>query len=173
MKVPAIVAAGNTVVVKPSELTPFTGELFMDLVDEAGFPPGVVNMLPGSREAGETLVAHPLVKKVSFTGGPETAARILHACADSVKPAVLELGGKSANIVFEDADLPAATTLGAVLSCGMMAGQSCNFNPTHAGRTRWSEGSRWACRSNRRQAVRGSRQVWRPQHRWRASSHEA
>jgi aldehyde dehydrogenase (NAD+) len=127
MKVPAIVAAGNTVVVKPSELTPFTGERFMDLVAEAGFPPGVINMLPGTAAAGEALVTHPGVKKVTFTGGPATATRILAACAASMKPVVLELGGKSANIIFEDASLDAAVPLGTVLSCGMMSGQSCNF----------------------------------------------
>ncbi len=127
MKVPAIVAAGNAVVVKPSELTPFTGELFMNLVDEAGFPPGVINMLPGDSSAGEALVTHPLVRKVSFTGGPVTARRILHSCADSMKPVVLELGGKSANIIFEDADLDSAATMGTILSCGVMSGQSCNF----------------------------------------------
>jgi aldehyde dehydrogenase (NAD+) len=127
MKVPAAVAAGNTVVVKPSELTPFTGELFADLVAEAGFPPGVINILPGAPEAGEALVSHPLVKKVTFTGGPATARRILHACADSMKPAVLELGGKSANIIFADADLDAACALGTMMSCGLMSGQGCAF----------------------------------------------
>jgi aldehyde dehydrogenase (NAD+) len=127
MKVPPAVAAGNTVVVKPSELTPFTGELFMDLVEEAGFPPGVINILPGAPEAGEALVTHPLVKKVTFTGGPATARRILHACAESMKPAVLELGGKSANIIFEDADLDAACALGTIMACGLMSGQGCAF----------------------------------------------
>ncbi len=73
MKAPAALAAGNTVVIKPSELTPFTGELFMDLVEEAGFPPGVVNLLPGTADAGNRLVTHPLVKKVSFTGALATA----------------------------------------------------------------------------------------------------
>jgi aldehyde dehydrogenase (NAD+) len=76
----------------------------MDLVEEAGFPPGVINMLPGTADAGHRLVTHPLVKKVSFTGGLATATKILTACADSAKPVVLELGGKSANIVLEDAD---------------------------------------------------------------------
>jgi aldehyde dehydrogenase (NAD+) len=127
MKLPAALAAGNTAVVKPSELTPFTGELFMDLVEEAGFPPGVVNLLPGDSTAGEALVNHPLVKKVSFTGGPATAKRILRACADTMKPVVLELGGKSANLIFEDANLDSAVPLGTVMSCGLMAGQSCNF----------------------------------------------
>jgi aldehyde dehydrogenase (NAD+) len=127
MKVPAILAAGNTVVIKPSELTPFTGQLFMDLVEEAEMPEGVVNLLPGAGEAGDALVRHELVKKVSFTGGPGTAKQILAACAETMKPVVLELGGKSANIVFEDADLDRAVAQGTALSCGVMAGQSCNF----------------------------------------------
>jgi acyl-CoA reductase-like NAD-dependent aldehyde dehydrogenase len=125
MKVPAILAAGNTVVVKPSELTPFTGELFMDLVAEAGFPPGVVNMLPGGPAAGEALVTHPQVKKVSFTGGPATARRILQSCADSMKPVVLELGGKSANIILPDADLDAAVA-GSFMGIYFNSGQACN-----------------------------------------------
>src|SRR3546814_14157940 len=101
MKIPAAVAAGNTVVVKPSELTPFSGELFMDLIEEAGFPPGVVNILPGTAEAGAQLVGHPLVKKVSFPGGPAAATKILEACAPEMTPAVPALGGKPANIVLD------------------------------------------------------------------------
>ncbi|MWA00834.1 aldehyde dehydrogenase family protein [Actinomadura sp. LD22] len=127
MKIPPAVAAGNAVVVKPSELTPFSGELFMDLVEEAGFPPGVINVLPGTAEAGARLVAHPLVKKVSFTGGPATATKILETCAPDMKPAVLELGGKSANIVFEDADIEAACHLGTTFSLIALSGQGCAF----------------------------------------------
>jgi aldehyde dehydrogenase (NAD+) len=127
MKVPAIVAAGNTVVIKPSELTPFTGEVFMDLVEQAGFPAGVINMLPGDAVAGEALVTHPLVKKVSFTGGVATATRILQSCAATIKPVVLELGGKSANIVFDDANLDRAIMTGTIMGCGFMAAQGCNF----------------------------------------------
>jgi aldehyde dehydrogenase (NAD+) len=127
MKVPAALAAGNTVVIKPSSLTPFSGELFMDLVEEAGFPPGVVNMLPGGGDAGDHLVTHPLVKKVSFTGGLATATKILRACAETAKPAVMELGGKSANIVFEDADVPAACSFNIGLSVGAFAGQGCGL----------------------------------------------
>ncbi|HEY1700929.1 MAG TPA: aldehyde dehydrogenase family protein, partial [Trebonia sp.] len=118
-------AAGNTVVVKPSELTPFTGELFADLVEEAGFPAGVVNVLPGAPEAGAALVSHPLVKKVTFTGGPDTAKKILHSCADAMKPACLELGGKSANIIFDDADLDAACAHGTFMSVAVLSGQGC------------------------------------------------
>jgi aldehyde dehydrogenase (NAD+) len=127
MKIPAAVAAGNTVVVKPSELTPFSGELFMDLVEQAGFPPGVVNILPGDPAAGAALVAHPLVQKVTFTGGPATAQKILQSCAEQMKPAVLELGGKSANIIFEDADLDAACMHGALMSVALLSGQGCAF----------------------------------------------
>jgi aldehyde dehydrogenase (NAD+) len=125
MKVPPAVAAGNTVVVKPSELTPFSGELFMDLVERAGFPPGVINLLPGTAEAGHQLVTHDLVKKITFTGGPATATKILEACAPSMKPVVLELGGKSANIVLEDADLEAACAHGTFMSVGALTGQGC------------------------------------------------
>ncbi|MFE9096771.1 aldehyde dehydrogenase family protein [Streptomyces sp. NPDC007264] len=127
MKIPAAVAAGNTVVVKPSELTPFAGELFMDLVEEAGFPPGVINLLPGTAEAGAQLVTHPLVKKVSFTGGPVTATRILQSCAETMKPAVLELGGKSANIVFDDADLDSACAIATTFSLSLLTGQGCAY----------------------------------------------
>jgi aldehyde dehydrogenase (NAD+) len=125
MKVPAALAAGNTVVAKPSELTPFSGELFMDLASEAGIPAGVVNVLPGTAEAGEALVAHPLVQKLSFTGGPVTARKILGLCAEHMKPAVLELGGKSPNIVFADADLDAACGLGTFMVLGVLSGQGC------------------------------------------------
>jgi aldehyde dehydrogenase (NAD+) len=127
MKVPAALAAGNTVVVKPSELTPFTGCLFAELVAEAGFPPGVINILPGTAAAGEALVAHPFVDKVSFTGGPETAKKILHTCAELMKPVVMELGGKSANIIFDDANLEAACGLGTFMAVGLMSGQGCAF----------------------------------------------
>ncbi|SHN40040.1 aldehyde dehydrogenase family protein [Cryptosporangium aurantiacum] len=127
MKIPAALAAGNTVVVKPSELTPFAGELFMDLVEQAGIPAGVVNILPGTAEAGAQLVGHPLVKKVTFTGGPATATKILQGCAPDMKPAVLELGGKSAQIIFADADLDAACQHGTQFSLIVLSGQGCAF----------------------------------------------
>ncbi|HET6985911.1 MAG TPA: aldehyde dehydrogenase family protein, partial [Kribbella sp.] len=127
MKAPAALAAGNTVVIKPSELTPFTGELFMDLIEAAGFPPGVVNVIPGTADAGHRLVTHPLVKKVSFTGGLPTATKILTDCAETAKPVVLELGGKSANIVLEDADLDAACAFTMGAAFGGLAGQGCGL----------------------------------------------
>jgi aldehyde dehydrogenase (NAD+) len=127
MKVPAALAAGNTVVVKPSELTPFTCGLFADLAREAGIPDGVINIVPGGPDAGEALVRHRLVKKISFTGGPETARRIMHTCADLIKPVVMELGGKSGNIIFADADLDKACGIGTMFSVGLLSGQGCAF----------------------------------------------
>lgn len=125
MKVPAALAAGNTVVVKPSELTPFSAMLFADLISEAGIPAGVFNVIPGGAEAGAALVEHPLVKKVTFTGGPETARKITSACAQTFKPVLLELGGKSANLVFADADLDAAAMHSTYMAFGVMSGQAC------------------------------------------------
>src|SRR3954451_19408489 len=125
MKVIPALAAGNTVVVKPSELTPYATEHFMALVREAGIPAGVVNMLPGTAEAGEALVRHPVVQKISFTGGPSTAKAILAGCADALNPAVLELGGKSASLVFPDADLDAVAFIATASVHQTLAGQGC------------------------------------------------
>lgn len=125
MKVMPALAAGNTVVVKPSELTPYAMEHFMALVGEAGIPPGVVNVLPGTAEAGEALVRHPLVQKISFTGGPVAARKILATCAETLKPAVLELGGKSACLVFPDADLDAVAFIATASVHQTLAGQGC------------------------------------------------
>ncbi len=127
MKVPAALAAGNTVVIKPSEFTPFTAGLFAEMAAQAGIPDGVINVLTGGPEAGQALVEHPLVKKISFTGGPVTARKILHTCADLIKPVVMELGGKSGNIIFADADLDRACGMGTLLSVGVMSGQGCAF----------------------------------------------
>jgi aldehyde dehydrogenase (NAD+) len=125
MKVIPALAAGNTVVVKPSELTPYATEHFTALVREAGIPAGVVNMVPGTAEAGEALVRHPRVQKVTFTGGPAAARKVLAACAEHLKPAVLELGGKSASLVFPDADLGAVAFMSAMSVHGTLAGQGC------------------------------------------------
>jgi aldehyde dehydrogenase (NAD+) len=127
MKVAPALAAGNTVVVKPAEQTPFVAGLFGELVKQAGFPPGVVNILPGSVDSATTLIGHPDVQKVSFTGGPHTASKILHQCADLLKPAVLELGGKSANIVFDDADLDSVVQQATFNSLGLLSGQGCEL----------------------------------------------
>ena len=125
MKVPAALAAGNTVVVKPSELSPYSPALFGELAQQAGFPDGVLNMVPGDAEAGARLVSHPLVEKISFTGGPITAARIMHACSDLLRPVVMELGGKAANIIFDDVDIDAAAAQAAFASLGVLSGQGC------------------------------------------------
>jgi len=126
MKVGPALAAGNCVVVKPSEFTPFAPDLFARLVREAGIPDGVCSILSGSIEAGEALVAHPKVKKVSFTGGPVAARHIMRACAEQLKPAVLELGGKSASLVFPDAgDLDMIAKRALRWSVGVFAGQGC------------------------------------------------
>ena len=125
MKLIPALAAGNTVVMKPSELTPYATEHLMTLIREAGIPPGVVNLLLGGPEAGDALVRHELVKKVTFTGGPATARKILATCAESLKPAVLELGGKSANVIFPDADLDLALAINVFAVFGTLAGQGC------------------------------------------------
>jgi aldehyde dehydrogenase (NAD+) len=115
----------NAVVMKPSELTPYATEHLIGIVREAGIPDGVVNLVLGGPETGDALVRHPLVKKVSFTGGRATARKILAACAESLKPAVLELGGKSANVLFPDADLDTAVAVNAFSVLGTLAGQGC------------------------------------------------
>jgi aldehyde dehydrogenase (NAD+) len=124
MKVAAALAAGCTVVLKPPELAPFSTSLFGRLALEAGLPPGVLNVVPGGPVAGDRLVRHPGIDKISFTGSPLTAARIQAACAESLTPLVLELGGKSANIVLEDADLSAAS-MSAAMGVAAMSGQIC------------------------------------------------
>jgi aldehyde dehydrogenase (NAD+) len=121
-------AAGNTVVVKPPELAPYAAMRFGELCLEAGLPPGVVNIIPGDAVAGAALTRHPGVNKISFTGSGATAQHILAGAAPNMTPVHLELGGKSASIVFDDADLDAFTPMG--LS-GVInnSGQGC-INPT-------------------------------------------
>jgi betaine-aldehyde dehydrogenase/5-carboxymethyl-2-hydroxymuconic-semialdehyde dehydrogenase len=102
-------AAGCTMVLKPAEWSPLSCSLLADLVDEAGFPPGVFNVVQGlGEEAGAALVAHPLLRRVSFTGSPETGRHIGVAAARNLVPFTAEMGGKGALIVFADADLDAA-----------------------------------------------------------------
>ena len=125
MKVGPALAAGNCVVVKPAEITPFAPDLFARLAREAGVPAGVLSIVPGGVEAGEALVRHPKVEKISFTGGPIAARKIMLACAEQLKPAVLELGGKSASILFPDADIDAACQRAVQWSIGILAGQGC------------------------------------------------
>lgn len=127
MKIPAALAAGNSVVVKPSEMTPFSAMLFADLAAQAGIPDGVINVVPGDAEAGSALVGHPDVKLITFTGGPITARKITAQCAETFKPVLLELGGKSANLIFDDANLDEAIPHAAFSSVAAMAGQGCAF----------------------------------------------
>ena len=108
-KVAPALAAGNTIIVKPAELTPLTAIRIAELALEAGLPPGVFNVLSGKgRIAGEALVKHPGVDKLSFTGSTEVGQHLMRTAADTLKKITLELGGKSPNIVFADADLDAA-----------------------------------------------------------------
>lgn len=102
-----VLAAGNTIVVKPPELAPYAALRFGELCLEAGLPPGTVNVVPGGPEAGHALTSHRGIDKISFTGSGATAQRILAAAAPRMTPVQLELGGKSASIVFGDADLDA------------------------------------------------------------------
>ncbi|WP_242124053.1 aldehyde dehydrogenase family protein [Sphingobium sp. Sx8-8] len=125
MKVCAALAAGNCVICKPAEITPFAPELFAQLCKEAGVPDGVLSIVPGTAEAGEAIVRHKKVRKISFTGGPITARKILAACAEEIKPAVMELGGKSASLVFPDCDIQAAAERAVFWTIGILAGQGC------------------------------------------------
>jgi aldehyde dehydrogenase (NAD+) len=118
-------AAGCTVVLKPAEQTPLTALRMGELALEAGFPPGVINIVPGFGEtAGAPLVAHRGVDKIAFTGESTTGKLIMKNAADTLKRVTLELGGKSPNIVFADADLDAAVD-GAMLGLFLNQGQCC------------------------------------------------
>ncbi|SCZ74258.1 Acyl-CoA reductase [Epibacterium ulvae] len=121
---PAI-ACGNGVVLKPSELTPVTSIALAAICEEAGAPKGLVNVLAGlGPTAGEAAIAHDATRKVVFVGSPATGRVVATSAGKALKPVVLELGGKSANIVFEDADLEAACK-GAQAAIFATAGQSC------------------------------------------------
>ena len=117
-------AAGNTIVVKPSEVTSASMLAVAELAHEVGFPAGVFNVVTGYGEAGKALVEHPLVDKISLTGGIEAGRAVGVAAAERMIPVTLELGGKSANIVFEDADLEAAEA-GLLAGIFAAAGQTC------------------------------------------------
>ncbi len=123
-KLAPALAAGNSVVIKPSEHASATTVQMADLVAEAGFPPGVVNIVTGGGEAGAALSSHPDLGCISFTGSVATGQAIAQAAARTLVPVTLELGGKSPNIVFADADLDRAVT-GAVAGIFAAGGQSC------------------------------------------------
>lgn len=121
---PAI-ATGNGVVIKPSELTPLTTVALVKLAENVGLPKGLVNVLCGlGPTAGQAAIEHKAIRKVIFVGSPDTGRRVAMASAAALKPVVLELGGKSANIIFDDADLKHAC-LGAQAAIFSGAGQSC------------------------------------------------
>ena len=124
-KLAPALAAGNTVVLKPAELTPLTALRFAEIALEAGIPPGVVNVVAGpGRTCGARLVEHPDVAKIAFTGSTEVGRSIAAGAAQTIKRVTLELGGKSANVIFADADLEAAATAAPMAVFGN-AGQDC------------------------------------------------
>ncbi|MBW3612884.1 MAG: aldehyde dehydrogenase family protein [Chloroflexi bacterium] len=124
-KVAPALAAGNTLVLKPASATPMSALLLGQLALEAGIPAGVLNVVPGpGGEVGEAIATHPGVDKVAFTGETGTGRRIAEAAASTLKRVSLELGGKSPNIVFGDADIEAAV-LGSLWAIYYAAGQSC------------------------------------------------
>ena len=124
MKLAPALACGNTVVVKPSEHASASLLELMPLFKEAGFPPGVVNLVTGGGGAGAALVEHPLVAKVAFTGGTEAGRRVAVGAASHFASANLELGGKSPQLVFDDAD-PAGAAMGLMAGIFAAAGQTC------------------------------------------------
>ncbi|HYY44160.1 MAG TPA: aldehyde dehydrogenase family protein [Actinomycetota bacterium] len=124
-KIAPALACGNTVVLKPAELTPLSALRLADLALEAGLPEGVLNVTPGPGSSiGQRLVEHPHVAKVAFTGSTEVGKRVMAAASRTVKRVTLELGGKSANVVFADADLEAAASSAPFAVFGN-AGQDC------------------------------------------------
>jgi aldehyde dehydrogenase (NAD+) len=118
-------AAGNTVVLKPSELTPCTAMELAKIFDEVGFPKGVVNIIPGfGKNVGEELIANSMVDKISFTGSTVVGRRVMNVASKTLKKCTLECGGKSANIILEDADLRMAVD-GAMYAIFYHQGQCC------------------------------------------------
>ena len=137
-------AAGNTVVIKPSEVTSASIVEAAKLAEEAGFPAGVVNVVTGQRETGAALVDHPLVRKITFVGGVEAGRQIAEKAGRRLVPVTLELGGKSPQVVFSDANLDAAEA-GLLAGIFAAAGQSCAagsraYIEAPPSTTRWSNG---------------------------------
>ena len=125
VKIGPALAAGNTVVLKASEHASAPMLEFAKVFEEAGFPPGVFNVISGLGEpCGRALTSHPLVDRISFTGGPETARHVVRNSAENFAQVSLELGGKSPEVIFDDADLESATN-GVLLSIFSASGQSC------------------------------------------------
>src|SRR5437588_3543795 len=124
-KVGPALACGNTIILKPAEQTPLTALKLGELIIEAGFPAGVVNILTGGPETGKAIVAHPGIDKIAFTGSTAVGKEIMRGAADTLKRVTLELGGKSPNIVFSDADIDGAVK-GAVNGIFYGKGEVCN-----------------------------------------------
>jgi len=118
-------AAGNAVVAKPPEISPFGMLRFAELAREVGVPTGVLNVVVGGADTGTSLVGHGGIDKISFTGGLGTARLLMASAARHLTPLALELGGKSPNIVFPDADLDVAAEVAAVGGTGLLSGQGC------------------------------------------------
>ncbi|GAC1518644.1 MAG: aldehyde dehydrogenase [Collimonas sp.] len=124
-KMAPALAAGNAVVVKPAEVTPLMALELAKICDEAGVPKGLISVLPGKGSViGDAITVHPLVRRVSFTGGTSTGKHIAHIAADKMMPVSLELGGKSPTMVFEDADLDHAVA-GVLYGIFSSSGESC------------------------------------------------
>jgi len=148
-KIAPALAAGNTVVIKPAETTPLTALIFAEILQQADLPAGVVNIITGAGETGELLVNHPGVDKVAFTGSTAVGKAIARSTAGSGKKVTLELGGKAANIVFDDAPIDQATegmvpgsSSTRAMSAALAVACSCRRTST----TKWSPGSRRGCR---------------------------
>src|SRR6187401_2684558 len=125
LKVAPALAAGCTVVLKPSEIAPFNAFILAEVIEAAGLPKGVLNVVTGfGPAAGEALVKHPDVDMISFTGSTRAGKRISEVAAQTVKRVALELGGKSASVILDDADLAAAVK-GTVSGCYLNSGQTC------------------------------------------------
>ena len=124
-KIGPALACGNTIVLKPAEITPLSSLRLAELIEEAGVPQGVMNVVVGSGSTvGQALVEHPDVTKIAFTGSTEVGTKIMQGAAETIKRVTLELGGKSANLVFEDADLEKAASAAPYAVFGN-AGQDC------------------------------------------------
>ena len=125
-KVAPALAAGCTVVLKPSEVAPLSAFMLAEIIDEAGLPPGVFNLVSGDGPSvGEAIASHPYVDMVSFTGSTRAGKRVGELASQSIKRVALELGGKSANVILDDADLEKAVK-GGVQACFMNSGQTCS-----------------------------------------------
>ena len=133
LKVAPALAAGCTVVLKPSEVAPINAFILAEVIDEVGLPPGVFNLVTGvGPVVGEAIAAHPKVDMVSFTGSTRAGRRVMELAAEGIKRVSLELGGKSANILLDDADLATAVPAG-LFGCYMNSGQTCSRADPHAG----------------------------------------